>query len=221
MKHSLAALMITLACFGCAPSGATQSPPAAAPVTAGLGAQQAAAMVGLYQKLCLQDFPDSATLTAALTALDASEMAAEEVTRYLHADPGRGWKLLVDGTAYVLTVENPPYHTCALRRMTPNGLADHAGYDQAVSAYAAAHRLAVRQLAKRVLPLSGGAELTAFSSVLAPAGATTARETSLLLLTDYHGRIDRAKWPETGDGPGVEVRMAHQIVKPFRIDTLQ
>lgn len=222
MRHSLAVLMLGLACFGCAPSAATPPPAAtAAPAAAPLDAGQMAAMTGLYQRLCLDEFPAEATLAASLAGLGAQEMTAEQVTGYLHADPGRGWRLTADGTSYVLTVENPPYHTCALRRMTPAGIAGHDGYDQAVGAYAASHGLVVRQLARRVLPLPGGADLTAYSSVLAAPRATTARETSLLLLTDYHGKLDREKYPEAGTGPGVEVRMAHQMVKPFRIDTLK
>jgi hypothetical protein len=229
MKNALAGLAMALACFGCAPLGATTAPhattePQAAMVPAaaisGITADEAAAMAGLYQHLCLQSFPAAAALAAALRPLDASELAAPEVARYLHADPGRAWRLRVGGVRYILTVEDPPFHTCALRRMTAAGLPDDSAYAAVVGAYARAHGLAIKPLPKQVLPLSGNADLTAFSIILAPPGARTARETSLLLLTRYHRHLDREKWPRSADGPGIEVRMAHQIVQPFRIDTV-
>lgn len=229
MKHALAGLALALACFGCAPSGATPTPRATAEPPAiavpaapkpGLPAAEAAAMAGLYQRLCLQSFPAADALASALRALDATELTAREVSNYLHADPGHGWRLNLGGARYVLTVEDPPFHTCALRRMTAAGLADDHAYAEVVRGYAVAHGLAIKHLPKHVLPLSDGAELTAFSIILAPAGAKTARETSLLLLTSYRGHLDRDKWPQAAGGPGVEVRMAHQITTPFRIDAL-
>ncbi len=229
MKITRAGLAVALACFGCAPLGATTEPHptterqvATAPAAAesGLSVNEAAAMAALYQQLCLQSFPTAAALAAALRPLDATELAPREVTGYLHADPGRAWRLQVGAVRYILTVEDPPFHTCALRRMTAAGLPDDSAYAAVVRAYARAHGLAIKPLPKQVIPLSGAADLTAFSIVLAPPGARTARETSLLLLTNYHGHLDRQKWPQLGDGPGIEVRMAHQIVQPFRIDTL-
>lgn len=213
MRVRLAALLL-IGLVAAAPAPVPPRAPALAPA-------EAAAMVALYQRLCFDAFPSPERLGPALLALDADEMKAEEVARYLHADPGRGWHLRQDGVAYVLTVEEPPFHTCALRRMTPNGLGDDRGYWRAVGAYARARGLTVRHLAKRVMALSGDAELTAHSAVLVKPGATTASETSLLLLTDYHGHLDRRKWPQSGDGPGIEIRMAHQIVKPFRVDRLR
>lgn len=227
MKNALAGLAMALTCFGCTPPGAvavlhskTERPPAGAPAAAepGMTTADATSMVGLYQRLCLQSFPKPAALAAALQPLDATELPAPEVASYLHADPGRAWRLHVDGVRYVLTVENPPFHTCALRRMTVAGLSDDRLYAQAVRSYAQAHGLAIKHLPKRVLALSGNTELTAFASILAPPGAKTARETSLLLLTAYHGHLDRDKWPQNSGGSGVEVRMAHQIARPFRID---
>jgi len=84
------------------PSDATQDP-------------AGSALVEAFALFCLDRFPDAARVEDAAPGR-MTAMPRAQVQRYLHADPGRGWTYRTDDGAYVLTIEDPPYHTCAVRR---------------------------------------------------------------------------------------------------------
>lgn len=218
MRRIGLALATSLLCAGCA-----QQPPApvslpvaniAYALKFSLPETEVAAMSDLYRRICLDSFPAPAATTAALASLAATPMSPAEVKAYLHDDTGHGYHLRQNGARYELTLEDPPYRTCALRRMTPIGPATSKPYIATLQAYAATHgmRLAAYQ---RQQQNTGGLQIVSFSYVLAPPGADTAHETSLLILTNYKGLLDLAKWPEATGGLGVELRMAHQFTPPI------
>jgi hypothetical protein len=74
----------------------------------------------VYDQICLAAFPDETKLQKSLASFSAVELNQTEVRALLHDDPGRGWRL--PGTPFTVTVESPPYRTCAVRRMTRDGL---------------------------------------------------------------------------------------------------
>lgn len=71
--------------------------------------------VRLFTGYCLAKFPDDDALKDKAQADKREPLTAAQVQSYLHADPGVGWLVGEDGK-YVLTVEQPPYHACAIRR---------------------------------------------------------------------------------------------------------
>lgn len=73
------------------------------------------ALVEAFGLFCLKGFPGAARMEDAAPGR-LTPMTPAQVESYLHGDPGRGWTYAADGGTYVLTVEDPPYHTCAVRR---------------------------------------------------------------------------------------------------------
>ena len=73
------------------------------------------ALVEAFGRFCLDAFPGAARVED-IAPGRLTPMTAAQVRSYLHDDPGHGWTYAADGGTYVLTIEDPPYHTCALRR---------------------------------------------------------------------------------------------------------
>lgn len=165
-----------------------------------------------YARICLAAFPDEAKLADQLARAKAVPLTEAEVRSLLHDDPGRGWRL--PGTPFTVTVESPPFRTCAIRRMTRDGLPTAKPYIEAVATYARQHGMkeGAAQQASRRLP--SGADTMLLGTPLLRAGASQPSEVSIYVVTNYHGRLDPARWPDTAGGVGVEVRLAHQIVPP-------
>lgn len=72
-------------------------------------------LLDFFSEFCFQKFPDDAALTAYVEAQGGVAMTADEVKERLHGDPGRGWTINHDGGQFVLILESPPYHACAVR----------------------------------------------------------------------------------------------------------
>lgn len=75
-------------------------------------------LVVVFIELCLGRFPDRADLAEGRMSRDTqlSPMTADQVRNYLKDDPGRGWTYQTGTGNYVVTVEDPPYKACAVRR---------------------------------------------------------------------------------------------------------
>jgi hypothetical protein len=100
------------------------------------------ANVALYDKVCLQAFPDDKAVEASMIALKAQPLTTEDVKVTLGDDPGRAWEL-ADGSGTVW-IEFPPYHACSVRWNSPTMvdfgpyrvIAD--GYEKRVGGFSAA-----------------------------------------------------------------------------------
>ena len=73
------------------------------------------ALVDAFGRFCLDRFPGAQSVKGAAPGHVAA-FSPGRVRKYLHDDPGRGWSYTADGGQYILTIEDPPYHTCAVRR---------------------------------------------------------------------------------------------------------
>lgn len=78
-----------------------------------------AALAAAFAQLCLARFPERDDLAAggAPQGTQLAPMPQEQVQRYLSEEPGRGWTYQTPAGDYVVTIEDPPYRTCAVRRM--------------------------------------------------------------------------------------------------------
>ena len=95
---------------------AAQRPGPIPPDAAGEQDAAGAALVDAFGKFCLERFPAPAHMEdAALGQVTAVPPAM--VQRFLHDDPGHAWRYVANGATYIVTVEDPPYHTCAVRSM--------------------------------------------------------------------------------------------------------
>lgn len=102
-----------------------------------------AEFVDLFSSYCLHQFPDDGAVRAQATGEGQRPLSPAEVGSFLHVDPGTGWMIAGHETSYVLTVQVPPYHACALRRYSDVPL-DGTPFIDAAKQFAAltGHKLA-------------------------------------------------------------------------------
>lgn len=96
-------------------------------------------MVALYDNVCLQKFPDDVSASSAIAAAGGQPLTVNEVRDHLYGRHGLGWRLPDGDGAFIVTIENPPYHQCSIRRWTPHGVSDIAAYRALADRYEAAH----------------------------------------------------------------------------------
>lgn len=95
-----------------------------------------ARLAQLYEDICLTPFPDDDAVAAAMSTQHAAELKGNEVRIYLHDDAGRGWTV-GDATLgkFVVTVEAPPYHACAVRHEFTGPVTDRSAYETVAVRY--------------------------------------------------------------------------------------
>lgn len=180
--------------------------PYMAPVNPAPPAEQLAEMLTIYEDVCLVAFPDDAATDRRAQALGGQAMSAERVRSLLHDDPGRGFVFAGRTARFELTIENPPYHACAVRTMTASGFPDVAPYLALAGRYTAAHG---RFRDAGPLDLSrDGLQILATAKQADLGGGRI--DGLLVLLT----QVDQAH-RQPGE-TAVEVRFAHQIYDPAR-----
>jgi len=182
---------------------------AASEISQGPGAAEDMAWV--YGTICLGAFPAQPAVQAALAGLHATPMADTDTKSVLDGDPGRGWRLSTKLADYIVTIEDPPYNTCAVRRMTRQGLPTALPYIASLQNYARAKSLLMGQVASLEETLSGGADRQVLATPLGSDPAKQPTQSSMYVSTDYHGRYTGWGALDTDGGDGVEIKMAHQI----------
>ena len=167
-------------------------------------------MAEFFSSFCLQKFPDDSALDELAKNTHAVALRADEVTRYLHQDPGRGWSLKTPLAAYIVTIEAPPYHACAVRRMTPSGLRTAKPYMSAVSAFVSGRQVKVSNMPPSKQSTPSGLDISAYGFILSDATGKPI-ENLFLMLTNYLGRAPEDMRAAAAGGVGVEVRMVRQF----------
>jgi hypothetical protein len=74
-------------------------------------------LVDTFLDLCLNTFPDDNAVATKVKAAGHSPLSDQQVRQFLHDDPGRGWLINRGDTVLALTIELPPFHSCAVRTM--------------------------------------------------------------------------------------------------------
>ena len=170
-------------------------------------------MVQVFKTVCLQAFPERRAVDGAMGQLGALALAAREVREYLHDDPGRGWRLVRPEATYVVTIEEPPYRACAVRRMTPAGFPTREPFDAAVQRYGVARKQALTPLVSQSMRQPGGLAIVATMQRVEGGGPGGSTDSLMLFVSDYHGTYDGPLAKDAGK-PGVEVRFVHQLRSP-------
>lgn len=78
--------------------------------------QRGTELADIFGDICLMRFPDMAAFAEGAKKRQLVPMSPEKAREYLHEDPGSGWFLKVSDGTYAITIENPPYRACAVRR---------------------------------------------------------------------------------------------------------
>jgi len=78
-----------------------------------------AELIRVFDDMCLNSFPDDGAVAAKAQAAGYAALTDAQVRVFLHSDPGRGWDVRVKDQVMALTIELPPFHSCAVRSMLP------------------------------------------------------------------------------------------------------
>ena len=73
-------------------------------------------LLGMFAAICLERFPDDAAVQKFAADQKLEVMPEPRLRHMLGTDPGMGWLQTTPRGQYVLTIELPPYHTCAIRK---------------------------------------------------------------------------------------------------------
>lgn len=76
----------------------------------------AAELIDMFAGVCLGKFPDDAAVRQFAAEQRLGVMSDEIVRQLLGTDPGQGWFQDTARGRYLLTIELPPYHACAIRK---------------------------------------------------------------------------------------------------------
>ncbi len=202
------ALLLTLATCSASPRGETftvvsdWTPPAKLPTQA--EKQAAGELLDMFREPCLERFPDDSAVESYAKEKNLTPMTEAEFRHLLGPDPGEGWIGQASSRKYLLTVEKPPYHTCAIRRqytIPPTAVGSFYHLDLAVWAAASRHATVTEQPPKS-MEMEGRPTQVYVYFLRDPDGTT--REEFLLFVTDL------------SDGT-YAIRLARQIlIHPFR-----
>jgi len=143
-------------------------------------------LMDVYLDLCLNRFPDAAAFAAGAAARQMRPVPPETVKRYLHDDPGRGWIGASPSGAYVVTIEDPPYHACAVRRMQRPSPTFSTVFQVAVGAWAGMHKIPKLQRLPPVRQTANGATIDAQVEGVAGADGKVV-QSFMALVTVYPG----------------------------------
>ena len=161
-----------------------------------------ASLVSLYDRLCLQAFPDDEAIGKAVEAEGGVRLA--DVRQYLHDDPGIGWALTDGRGQTIVTVEKPPYHACAVRRSLPVETVDLAPFDRAVASFQKTHGK-LEKMPPVAFEVNGQHSIgTAWARTLPDGGG------------DMHMRFENRPIARGPNIPLLEIRFVHQQAAPPR-----
>ena len=199
-------MWIAAAALAALPAGsaAAQEPDTyARPDPAPDAAAQLAEMTELYERVCLQVFPDDKAVDAEMTRRGGVRLSEAGVRYFLHADPGVGWHLKGRNGDFDITIEAPPYHACSVRARTTAGFKDWSPYRSAVDRFEKSGSF------KTMKPQSFTADdVTTVAHGESKQLSDGGREAFLVLSATPVARIRKQ------GKDAVEVRFVHQLASP-------
>jgi len=73
-------------------------------------------LLDIFAGLCFGRFPDETAVRQYASEKGLAVMPAEQLRHLLGTDPGEGWLQNAAQGQYLVTIEMPPYHACAIRK---------------------------------------------------------------------------------------------------------
>jgi hypothetical protein len=77
----------------------------------------ASELMEFFGEICLRKFPDDNAVKSHMREAKNEEMRIDQVAQFLKTDPGIGWFRQSEHGQYAITLEFPPYHACAVRKV--------------------------------------------------------------------------------------------------------
>ncbi len=71
----------------------------------------------MFGEICLRKFPDDSAVKSHMRDAKNEEMRIDQVAQFLKTDPGVGWFRQSEHGQYAVTLEFPPDHACAVRKV--------------------------------------------------------------------------------------------------------
>jgi hypothetical protein len=141
----------------------------------------------LFAAFCLMKFPDFAAADFYAHAKGMKPMPQDRLRRILGKDPGTGWLYDSGYGTYAVTIENPPYHTCAIRKRFAKVPDIKTGFGTLLKLWAATQHVGtVTELPPKEMEIDGH-KSKAYLWELARAGSTD-KENFLALVTPVPGQ---------------------------------
>ena len=113
-------------------------------------------LVDIFARVCLEKFPDDTAVRQFAAEKQLAVMLDDRLHRLLGTDPGEGWIHNTARGQYLLTVEMPPYHTCAIRKGDSAAPDFLANFSEVLAAWAAKQPLAsLKQQPVQTTPVGG------------------------------------------------------------------
>jgi hypothetical protein len=169
-------------------------------------------LIDLFDKFCIAKFPDDAAVKELAKTRGDVALTPAQVMGFLHNDPGYGWMVKAGSVSHFITIELPPYQTCAIRRMTPTGAGSLTGYIDAIKRYAAANNRTPVNAPDQKMLGPNGEDVTISPYILKDASGKPTDQFAIFS-TNYHGRPPPGTEADAAGGFGVEIRMVHQLVR--------
>jgi hypothetical protein len=115
-----------------------------------------AELIDLFGAACLTKFPNDDAVRQLATDKRLTVMPDNVVRQILGTDPGQGWIQETAHGPYLLTIEMPPYHTCAIRKAESAAPDFLAPFSVLLAAWAATQSGAsLKQLPTQTAQVSG------------------------------------------------------------------
>ena len=165
----------------------------------------------IFSTFCLKAFPDPAALDAALRIQSQSPMTAEQAKAYLPDGAGRAWLVRTSDSLFALAVGDPPYQTCQVRQMTPDGVRDIGALMAAIKTHVTAIKGTLVVVAPDKASPQGGPEIRYFGFGVVTADSVPVEQFGVYV-SDYKGKAAEPWTPFAGRGSGVEVRYTRTIL---------
>jgi hypothetical protein len=146
-------------------------------------------LVEMFAGVCLEKFPDDTAVRQFATEKGLAVIPDDRLRAMLGTDPGEGWLQNTARGQYVLTIELPPYHACAIRK-SESAAPDFLGpLSPVIAAWAATQSGArLKQLPPQTAQV-GGLPAQVYQWVL-DRGPGKQAETLMAIVTNATSRVE-------------------------------
>ena len=149
----------------------------------------AAELIDMFAGVCLGKFPDDAAVRQFAAEKQLAVMPDDIVRKLLGTDPGQGWIQNTAHGRYVLTIEMPPYHTCAIRKADNSAPDFLAAFSLQLAAWAATQSGASLRQSPPQNAEVGGSPTQVYQWVL-DRGPGKPAETLMAFVTNASNRVE-------------------------------
>jgi hypothetical protein len=136
--------------------------------------QTQAEFTELFASVCLMKFPDAGAVSLYASAKGFTVMPEARLRAMLGTDPGAGWLYETPLGTYAVTIEQPPLHTCAIRRRFDKPVDIRTPMGMVLTLWAGSQRMgALKELPMREVDVSGAKTDTYLWEIAAKGGTET------------------------------------------------